>query len=48
MIKPKDCYQTPPTALLPLLPYLTSFKTIWEPAMGKGNIVNGELLQICP
>jgi hypothetical protein len=35
--KTSDCYQTPPQALLPLLPYITSINTIWEPPQGKGN-----------
>jgi hypothetical protein len=34
-----DHYQTPPHALLPLLPILPPKSVIWEPACGKGNIV---------
>jgi hypothetical protein len=36
--KTSNCYQTSPEALLPLLPYIKSINTIWEPAQGKGNI----------
>lgn len=35
----RDLFQTPPAALVPLLPFLCQFKTIWEPAEGKRNIV---------
>src|SRR6516165_6846352 len=35
-----DDYQTPPEALLPLLPYLRRDWTIWECACGKGYLVN--------
>lgn len=35
----KDSFQTPPIALLPILPYLTPFRYLWEPACGDGNIV---------
>ncbi len=34
-----DEYQTPPHALEPLMPHLDSRWHIWEPACGKGNIV---------
>ena len=37
---PMDNCQTPPYALDPILPYLDKSLTWWEPAMGKGNIVN--------
>jgi hypothetical protein len=36
-----DDMQTPPEALLPLLPYLPRDWRIWEPACGKGNLVRG-------
>ena len=35
-----DDYQTPPSALDPLLPYLDKNKTIWECAAGKGYLVS--------
>ena len=35
-----DDYQTPSSALDPLLPYLDKNKTIWECAAGKGYLVN--------
>jgi len=35
-----DDFQTPPSALDPLLPYLDKNKTIWECATGKGYLVN--------
>lgn len=35
----RDLFQTPPAALVPLLPFLRQFSRIWEPAAGKGNIV---------
>jgi hypothetical protein len=34
-----DNFQTPASALDPLLPYLKKDWTIWEPACGKGNLV---------
>lgn len=34
-----DNFQTPASALEPLLPYLDKRWTIWEPSSGKGNIV---------
>lgn len=34
-----DHFQTPAEALDPLLPYLNKNWTIWEPACGKGNLV---------
>lgn len=34
-----DDFQTPPEAVLPLLPYLRPHWRIWEPASGKGNVV---------
>lgn len=37
--KSSDDFQTPPQALVPLLPYLKSEWTIWEPASGNGNLV---------
>lgn len=37
---PTDLCQTPPYALDPILPYLNKNWMWWEPAMGKGNIVN--------
>src|SRR5580698_9129238 len=36
--KSADDFQTPPSALAPLFPYLKPTWTIWEPATGKGNI----------
>jgi hypothetical protein len=36
-----DNFQTPPSALAPLLPYLDPSWRIWEPACGKGNLVRG-------
>lgn len=36
----RDVCQTPPYALLPLLPYLPNGKIIWEPACGEGILVN--------
>lgn len=33
-------FQTPPAALDPLYPYLKKDWLIWEPACGKGNLVN--------
>lgn len=33
-----DDFQTPPIALVPLLPYLESHRIIWECAAGKGNL----------
>ena len=36
-----DEFQTPPDALEPLLPYLRPVWTIWEPACGKGYLVEG-------
>ncbi len=35
-----DDYQTPPEALVPLLPYLKRRWTIWECACGEKNLVN--------
>lgn len=35
-----DDFQTPPQALIPLLPYLKKDWTIWEPAQGKKNLSN--------
>jgi len=35
-----DDYQTPANAIIPLLPYLSKEKIIWECACGKGNLVN--------
>ncbi len=34
--KGSDDFQTPPEALVPLLPYLPAGWTIWECACGKG------------
>jgi len=34
-----DDFQTPKEAILPLLPYLKKEWVIWEPACGKGNLV---------
>ena len=34
-----DHFQTPPAAILPLLPYISEGNAIWDPACGKGNIV---------
>lgn len=31
-----DACQTPPSALAPLMPHLSQFKIIWEPAAGEG------------
>lgn len=36
-----DDFQTPPSALEPLFPYLKKEWRIWEPACGKGNLFNG-------
>lgn len=36
-----DDFQTPPSALKPLLPYLKPEWVIWECAAGKGNLVRG-------
>jgi len=36
----RNDFQTPPEALLPLLPYISKGWAIWEPACGKGNLVN--------
>src|ERR1700728_2762955 len=36
-----DNFQTPPSALDPLLPYLKKEWAIWEPACGRGNLVRG-------
>lgn len=36
-----DCCQTPPHALIPLLPYLDPAWTIWECAAGEGLLVGG-------
>jgi hypothetical protein len=36
-----DDFQTPPEALEPLLPYLHTDWTIWEPACGKGYLAQG-------
>lgn len=36
----KDDFQTPPEALVPLRPYLPCYWNYWEPACGKGNLVN--------
>lgn len=36
----RDDYQTPPYAVAPLLPYLRRDWRIWEPAQGKGYMVN--------
>jgi hypothetical protein len=36
-----DDFQTPKTALVPLLPFLKPEWTIWEPACGKGNLARG-------
>lgn len=38
--KSADDFQTPPEALEPLYPYLKKEWTIWEPACGKGNLIN--------
>jgi hypothetical protein len=38
--KSVDDFQTPPSALDPLFPYLPLDWKIWEPACGKGNLVN--------
>lgn len=35
-----DNLQTPPIALKPLLPFIKKDWVIWEPACGKGNLVN--------
>lgn len=35
-----DDFQTPPEALIPLMPYLSKGWTIWEPAAGKGYLVD--------
>ena len=35
-----DDFQTPPEALVPLLPFLKKDWTIWECASGKGNLSN--------
>jgi len=35
-----DDFQTPPEALIPLYPYLKKEWYVWEPACGKGNLVN--------
>lgn len=35
-----DDFQTPPDALKPLLSFLPKDKRIWEPACGRGNLVN--------
>ena len=37
--KGRGDFQTPPEALIPLLPYLRREWTIWECAMGEGNLV---------
>ena len=34
-----DDFQTPPEALLPLIPYLKKTWTIWECAVGRGNLL---------
>ena len=34
-----DDFQTPPEALAPLIPYLRPEWTVWECAMGRGNLV---------
>jgi len=34
-----DDYQTPPNAIIPLLPYIPHGSVIWECACGKGNLV---------
>jgi hypothetical protein len=34
-----DGFQTPPEAILPLLPYIPEWATVIDPACGKGNIV---------
>lgn len=36
----RDDFQTPPYAVAPLLPYLRRDWRIWEPAQGKGYMVN--------
>ena len=36
----RNDFQTPPESLLPLLPYINKDWAIWEPACGKGNLVN--------
>lgn len=33
-------FQTPPEAVEPILPYISRSWCVWEPAAGKGNIVN--------
>ncbi len=38
--KYRSDFQTPPEALEPLYPYLKKKWFIWEPACGKGNLVN--------
>ena len=38
-IKSSDDFQTPPSALKPLFPYLKKEWVIWECASGKGNLV---------
>lgn len=38
-VKHSDHFQTPPEAILPLLPFLTKDLIVWEPACGKGNLV---------
>src|SRR3990167_2090662 len=35
-----DRFQTPAYAILPLLPYIGSNQSVWEPACGVGNLVN--------
>ena len=35
-----DACQTPPYAVEPLLPYLSRFDIIWEPAAGEGHLAN--------
>jgi hypothetical protein len=36
-----DNFQTPASALDPLLPYLNKYWTIWEPSSGKGQLARG-------
>lgn len=39
-VKHSDLFQTCPSALFPLLPYLRGFNRLWEPACGKMKLVN--------
>lgn len=37
---PRDCYDTPPEAVAPLIPHLPAAFSYWEPCAGKGALID--------